>query len=357
MTERAASLSALLLILWIGACADSAEDAPEPLDSGERQDADIDGPEDAAHDGGDDSSVLDAAIDAATPDASAVEPQCPPGSMRQTTSFLLCPYRAVCFEVPNVVKKLACVKYPFTTDACTDAGGSVLLDSGDGEVLEQGCPDDASLFGTIERDDTTIGLCCGDIRRCSPSIVEPGASSCFEASWFWEGTGCRRFHSCHCVGPDCDELFASESECLAANSECLEVTRSCGVGSGGTCFADEYCAYGPYQECGAGDASAICQPRPTACDDVYEPVCGCDHQTYANGCEAARAGKGIFRLGTCESHEGYCTEPCTGFASNPSVKATCEAITDAWECIQHARGDRSPECRWTTPASSVCVTP
>jgi hypothetical protein len=34
---------------------------------------------------------------------------------------------------------------------------------------------------------------------------------------------------------------------------------------------------------------ASCQPKPTACDAIYQPVCACGGVTHANDCEAALA--------------------------------------------------------------------
>lgn len=275
-------LPALLLVLAC-ACA-SDDDASQPIDAGR----DASATEDAAID-----STVEAAVDAGTdagpePDASTPEPQCPPGTTRQYIGFSACSInRRECFEV---APGFMCARYPYTAEACTEAGGIIVSDS---------CPAPTSVLGTIDAE-TDLKLCCRDIRSCAPQIAQPQVY-CTDITWAWTGSYCDPLRGCECKGRDCGAVFASESECLAAYSECIDIYRSCGTGSGGSCFADEYCAYVPPEECGHGDASATCQPRPTSCEDIEDPVCGCDFQTYANPCEAARAGQGIYELGICGS--------------------------------------------------------
>ena len=74
---------------------------------------------------------------------------------------------------------------------------------------------------------------------------------------------------------------------------------ACGARAGATCTATEYCAYVVGQHCGEADAEATCKPRPAECVASDAPVCGCDGETYANACEAARAGPGVRNEGAC----------------------------------------------------------
>ena len=75
----------------------------------------------------------------------------------------------------------------------------------------------------------------------------------------------------------------------------------CGGLAGLSCGAGEYCAYPPAAQCGAADQTGICKPRPEVCIEVYDPVCGCDGQTYANSCKAAAAAISVAHGGACVS--------------------------------------------------------
>jgi hypothetical protein len=105
------------------------------------------------------------------------------------------------------------------------------------------------------------------------------------------------------------------------------------------CPPSEYCAKQPGDCTGEG----TCAEKPEACLDLWDPVCGCDGQTYGNICYAAAAGVNVDYEGECVvsactdnsvcSSSAYCVKKpgdCTG-------EGTCaekpEACLDLWNPV------------------------
>lgn len=89
---------------------------------------------------------------------------------------------------------------------------------------------------------------------------------------------------------------------VASEGECESDLRTCGGIAGLACEEGEFCDYAsPDMNCTiVADAAGVCRVRPEACDAVFDPVCGCDGDTYSNACVANSAGVSVASEGECE---------------------------------------------------------
>lgn len=100
-------------------------------------------------------------------------------------------------------------------------------------------------------------------------------------------------------GNDCEAAMQGVS--VASQGECDPSPPDvCGGIAGVACDAGEYCDYGPEATCSDADLQGTCAPLPSACEDIYQPVCSCDGRTFGNACEAAGAGISVTTPGACE---------------------------------------------------------
>lgn len=83
-----------------------------------------------------------------------------------------------------------------------------------------------------------------------------------------------------------------------------QATQQCGTIAGLACpEANQYCNYGEGR-CQIADADGVCETRPQACTEQFDPVCGCDNQTHGNACQAAAAGVSVLHKGECKKTPG-----------------------------------------------------
>ncbi|MFP6866611.1 MAG: Kazal-type serine protease inhibitor domain-containing protein, partial [Roseibacillus sp.] len=162
---------------------------------------------------------------------------------------------------------------------------------------------------------------CGAQARCTSNADCGATDYCFSEN------GCNSAGTCQPRPVFCTLELRPVCGCdgRTYGNACAAASAGVNIASEGACGAQARCTSNA--DCGATDycfsengcnSPGICQPRPEICTLQFDPVCGCDGQTYGNACQAAAAGVNVASPGVCEA----------GCNNNADCRATDYCVFD-----------------------------
>jgi len=134
-------------------------------------------------------------------------------------------------------------------------------------------------------------------------------------------------------GNGCSATAAGAS--ISYAGECETPKNECGGFAGLACAAGELCVY-PDNTCDLADGMGVCVPQPGACPELWQPVCGCDGQTYGNRCDAIAAGVTIDHVGECGAIAncgGIAGFQCASGEVCINADGTCNIMDNMGACL------------------------
>jgi len=208
-------------------------------------------------------------------------------------------------DAPAVADAPAAVDAPAGTDTGATDAAPVAADAATGSPCTVGskeCGNDAYCATPKGQCKDTKGTCAPLAKDCAQALDMP---------------------VCGCNGASMVNACAAAmmGENLDHDGMCASLP-SCTVGDPTACPAGSYCL----GQAGQCNGSGSCASKFAGdCSEVFSPdkfaVCGCDAKTYANKCEADKAGTNVALAGACDG-----PQLCETFGGNPLFKP-CPAGT------------------------------
>ncbi len=224
-------------------------------------------------------------------------------------------YRGLCQPAGDCKDNANCPEKQYCAKKAGDCGGLGICD-----VRPELCPD--FFDPTCGCDGNTYGNECeaaasgasvaykGECLRqgdCDTGADCPDGFYCSRPEGECDGLG--RQGTCTPVPVGCPKILDPVCGCdgVTYGNECEAQRAGVNVAYRGRCKAPDGCADnaecppGSYCAKAEGDCGGTgsCQEMPFACIAIFDPVCGCDGNTYSNDCQAAAAGVNVRYRGEC----------------------------------------------------------
>jgi hypothetical protein len=170
-------------------------------------------------------------------------------------------------------------------------------------------------------------------------VEQPKSTQCFEYMWKLATPVCGCDGKTY--GNDCMRLAAGATFSHSGACKATPPPKT------GTCWQDKDCNKNEF--CGYASGQCLlptfnilegkCAPKPQACIQLYDPVCGCDGKTHGNACMAASKGANVAYKGACKpvNPKAYCKGYCGQKApSGCYCDQGCEKYSDCCPDVKSA---------------------
>ncbi|PIN90682.1 hypothetical protein COU57_02745 [Candidatus Pacearchaeota archaeon CG10_big_fil_rev_8_21_14_0_10_32_14] len=146
---------------------------------------------------------------------------------------------------------------------------------------------------------SNYSLCKSTFKQCKIDALNFSITNSTNKTVIKELTKQCRIEYLSCLNSSRDVRFS----CIKQAKDDLEIAKEqCRVDELSGCSSNEQCRFNEFCKLDSCNSTqGKCERKPMHCVDVYQPVCGCNNQTYGNTCFLNNAGIPKLSDGECPS--------------------------------------------------------